>query len=133
MSINTTEASPIKYAVYGRFTAKIRDRKAAKAYLRKQDMRAYLDDTLREKITDISWTITSRSRYEVEIEANQVLTSEDKRELSDWIHGQHSDGMGEGFEQQDFGYDLGGGGILDDEDHSVSFDWETNRCEVEGP
>jgi hypothetical protein len=57
---------------------------------------------------------------------HRPLTDEESKQISEWISGQNSDGLGEGFEQQSFAEIEG-----DDENDDwamASFDWQTNPC-----
>ena len=74
----------------------------AKAYLEEEDMAQYLDEPLKSKIDSMKWVLDSTDAVHVDINSNQRLTDEDMAALKDFIEGQNSDGLGEGFEQQDF-------------------------------
>ena len=74
----------------------------AKAYLEEEDMAQYLDEPLKSKIDSMKWVLDSTEKVHVDVKANQPLTPEDMKQLKSEIEGQNSDGLGEGFEQQDF-------------------------------
>lgn len=103
----------------------------ADAYLRADDMKQYVDEPLRSKLNKVEWNLEGTDEGIIVVEANQELTQDELSELSDWIKGQCSDGLGEGFEQQEFAqlyeYDEWG-----DEDWvgMVSFDWRSNNYKL---
>lgn len=103
----------------------------ADAFLRAEDMAQYLDDHLREKITKVEWNLEGTDGGTIDVEAKEELTPDELAELSDWIRGQCSDGLGESFEQRDFAqiYDYDDWG---DEDWvgMISFDWESNNYKL---
>lgn len=109
----------------------------AQNYLQADDMTQYLDASLQEIVERIQWhlNIDGHTWY-VEVFATRVLEKSDLKALSLWVSGQNSDGLGEGFEQQEFAWEESGYG--DDEydgdyenGHMISFDWETNDCKFE--
>lgn len=61
-------------------------------------------DDIKEKITSMRWGICElddRAYGFVNLELKEKLTSDDIEKLKDWITGQNSDGLGEGFEQRE--------------------------------
>ena len=74
----------------------------AKAYLEEEDMAQYLDEPLKSKIDSVKWVLDDESSVHVDVKSNQPLYKEDMDALKDFIEGQNSDGLGEGFEQQKF-------------------------------
>lgn len=128
----------------------------ANDYLQADDMTQYLDDPLEAVIERVQWHLHSDgNKYHVEAYASRELTEDELKQLADWVSGQNSDGLGEGFEQQDFAwisdaYDgdeecincMGSGSVNDEECISCygagyleadtengqmcSFDWKTN-------
>ena len=54
----------------------------------------------------------------VDVRLTEPMTEEEEKELRDWIRGQNSDGLGEGFEQREIPTDRG--------DLSVSF-WDSGE------
>lgn len=120
------------------------DIQEANDYLQEDDMTKYLLDSLRndkvapeeiEKVEYIYWTMTSNSTGSIVLTANDKLLPNTLAKISEWVSGQCSDGLGEGFEQQPFAsYENSDGGYYDDEDNWVedddycmaSFDWQTN-------
>ena len=103
----------------------------ADAFLRAEDMAQFLDEHLREKVTKVEWNLEGTDGGTIDVEAKQELTPDELTELSDWIRGQCSDGLGESFEQRDFAqiYDYDDWG---DEDWvgMISFDWESNNYKL---
>lgn len=80
----------------------VNDLEAAQNYLTEDDMTQYLPENLKEKINKVEWQLNDESSGEIVVMANNELSEEEENELYDWIEGQNSDGLGEGFEQQEF-------------------------------
>ena len=115
---------------------------AAREYLTEDDMTKYLKDSINfgDAIDYIVWILTEIDCGHIDIRANRELTEAELNEVSDWVRGQNSDGLGEGFEQQWFAeiydeckyteYDEEGYSYTETEREYVgmaSFDWETNE------
>ena len=69
------------------------------------DMAAYYnkDDGVSEKLTSAVWSVElhgSRLFGRIDCSLKEALTAEETEALRDWLTGQCSDGLGEGFEQQ---------------------------------
>lgn len=69
------------------------------------DMAAYYnkDDGVSEKLTSAVWLVEMRSDRlfgRIDCSLKEALTAEETEALRDWLTGQCSDGLGEGFEQQ---------------------------------
>ena len=69
------------------------------------DMAAYYneDDGVSEKLTSAVWSVELRSGRlfgRIDCSLKEALTAEETEALRDWLTGQCSDGLGEGFEQQ---------------------------------
>lgn len=129
------------------------DLESANDYLTEDDMVDYFDEykeigiteDLVKKVISINWELQTRDSGKITVKTNALLTDEESKAVSKWISEQNSDGLGEGFEQQDFAdydvnrYDYDGNEIniwdLDDdyEEYWVmaSFDWQTNDYELE--
>lgn len=124
------------------------------------DARRYLDSSnvptkdcpsmsyfLRESVPEaerlglnVAWRLGSPEGGSIEVESPEELDAETLSKISMWISGQNSDGLGEGFEQQDFAIIDDGDDRSwdDDEDYDpydpwsddgtecVSFDWQDN-------
>lgn len=125
----------------------VSDFEAAREYLAKEDMTKYLIgsfghskgmETLDpEDIISIEWKLLDNEDGKIILITTRELTDTESKAISRWISGQNSDGLGEGFEQQDFAmtrlsdnsydYDY----AYEDEDVACSsFDWETNNYEL---
>lgn len=125
------------------------DLEAAQNYLLDDDMEKYAKDDYdipksgRDKIEKITWNLTSEQHGYISVKTNDYLTEDESTAISEWISGQCSDGLGEGFEQQDFAYYMEGDEYnpyfveeeaVEFEEHEyvmVSFDWRTNNYELE--
>lgn len=69
------------------------------------DMAAYYneDDGVSEKLTSAVWSVElhgDRLFGRIDCSLKEALTAEETKALRDWLTGQCSDGLGEGFEQQ---------------------------------
>lgn len=69
------------------------------------DMAAYYneDDGIKEKLTSAVWSVElhgGRLFGRIDCSLKETLTAEETEALRDWLTGQCSDGLGEGFEQQ---------------------------------
>lgn len=102
----------------------------ANEYLQSDPMAQYLEGSLAEKVESIEWRLEENGLdYVVTAFALRALTKAELKELADWTSGQNSDGLGEGFEQQDWAWVGGTYNSYGDEvesGHMASFDWETN-------
>ncbi len=126
----------------------------AQTYLTADDMTQYLDESLEGVVARIRWELSTNGEdYKVEAICVRELTDDEQRVLSEWVSGQNSDGLGEGFEQQDFAEikndaeqdcpncdgsgcneddsecdRCDGHGYFDTEQYAMcSFDWMTNK------
>ena len=79
----------------------------AVSYLIEDDMAQYVPENLKAKIVSVEWVLEELDKGKIVIWANELLSEEEEDELSKWIAGQCSDGLGEGFEQQPFA-EIGG-------------------------
>jgi len=122
----------------------VNDLEAAQEYLLEDDMTKYLIDSLRDdnvnekeisKIKDIKWKLQNVQSGYILLTTTDILPNNILNMISEWVSGQNSDGLGEGFEQQDFAECIEEDGYYDDEDeyyeedsyHMASFDWKTNK------
>lgn len=69
------------------------------------DMATYYnkDDGVKEKLTSAVWSVelySGRLFGQIDCSLKEALTAEETEALRDWLTGQCSDGLGEGFEQQ---------------------------------
>lgn len=92
------------YITYFNFKdgASVNDYDAASEYLQNDDMTQYLDDDLKEFVTHIEWVLDDEDSLHVDVYTNREITDEENKRIVQEIDGQNSDGLGEGFEQQDF-------------------------------
>ena len=103
-------------------TNRVIDFAAAKAYLTYYDMTEYVPDTLKDNVEHVEWTLTDEQSGYIEVRTFSPFTETERKEMSEWIRGQNSDGLGEGFEQADFACYGGDYGC----DVVASFDWNIN-------
>lgn len=133
------------YRTYFRLEAPVNDISEARDYLSSDDMTQYMKYDKRipffHKINNIKWILTDESSGHIDLETSQELTDDELSNVSDWVSGQNSDGLGEGFEQQSFACyeDNDYYGYNEDEDYDdyednfvmASFDWRTNDYKFE--
>ena len=110
---------------------------AAQAYLTEYDMTQFVDDSIKPAIARIEWNLHADGHnYHVEAICHRELTADEQRVLSEWVSGQNSDGLGEGFEQQEFAWVEEGDPhwdprseewYEDSDGYMISFDWKTNK------
>lgn len=75
----------------------------ARDYLAEDNMADYLDEELKEYIEKINFLLQTNEYGIIEVISKVKLNDEEQAELNDWLIGQCSDGIGEGFAQQYFG------------------------------
>lgn len=127
------------YRTYFKLTACVNDLSAAQEYLTEDDMTVYLkdDDRISEKVRNavekIEWVLKDEDSGYIELTTNEALSATELKEVSKYVSGQNSDGLGEGFTQQSFAYyeDEGLEGYAesdwDNETIMASFDWQSNE------
>jgi hypothetical protein len=71
---------------------------AANEYLQSDDMTQFIDNDLKPIINSIKWNLDAVDSGGIIVLANRELTRDESSRLSDWISGQCSDGLGEGFD-----------------------------------
>ena len=135
-----------KYQTTFYLLADVLDIGEAQAYLEEDNMLDYFDnEEIKRKLKSITWHLTDCGSGCIEVIANEELSENELDEISSYISGQCSDGLGEGFEQQDFAnYDaalLNDRGEIDDsllyeDDYEedwvmASFDWNSNYYVLE--
>lgn len=116
-------------------TAPVTDILDANAYLHEEDMTVYLKDDnsisedVRNAVEKIEWTLKDESSGYIELKTIRELSDIELKSISEFVSGQTSDGIGEGFESQSFaqyedeglnGYE---GSDWDDEIITASFEW----------
>ena len=74
----------------------------ARKYLDEDNMANYLPDELSEKIILSQYDLITNNKGFINIISNALLTQEELIALKNELDGQNSDGLGEGFEQQEF-------------------------------
>lgn len=126
--------------------ADVLDLNDARAYLEEDNMLNYFDnEQIKRKLRSIEWHLIDEGSGYIEVIANTELSDNELEEISAYISGQNSDGLGEGFEQQDFAnydnalfdeygnenYEL----MLEDDYEEdwvmASFDWQNNDYKLE--
>lgn len=117
------------YQISGKLDQPVTDVLAAINYLQDTDMTAFLPETVKPIVTSILWTLTAADVWQVTVRATRELTPEEQEAVSEWVSGQNSDGLGEGFEQQSWAE------TYYEEDYEekwsmASFDWKTNECKL---
>ena len=127
------------YRTYFTLVACVNDLSAAQEYLTEDDMTVYLKDdnripeNVRNAVEKIEWHLTDECSGNIELQTNRALSADELKPISEFVSGQNSDGLGEGFEQQEFanyedegleGYDESD---WDNEWIMASFDWKTNE------
>ena len=125
------------YKTKGRLTSPVSDRDSAQEYLTESNMTQFVDDDL--PVTFVEWKLTSDQAWECVVVTSRDFTDDESARMSDWICGQNSDGLGEGFEQQAFAEAEREDRFSDwdDEDEDwddvecASFDWMDNECILE--
>jgi len=79
-------------------------RTALRAEIREgENMAQYLGPPLRDKVASAEWdveVINGTAYGKISCELTEPLDMDEQAELADWISGQNSDGLGEGFEQR---------------------------------
>ena len=100
----------VKYYIGFTLSSKINDYDEAKKYLEDADMtEILLDETdvsqFKDKIVNISWRLVDSWIGYIVLTANAELSDKELEIISDWVDTQNSDGLGEGFSEQDFAFD----------------------------
>ena len=123
------------YRTYFKLTANVIDFEAARDYLKNDEMKRFMkgDDRIPDNvynyIDSIEWILKDTDSGIIELRTTRELTEKELKDIISWVSGQCSDGIGEGFEQQDFANYSDED--YDDEDYEdyvmTSFDWMTNE------
>lgn len=124
------------YAAFFNLMAPVVDLEAAQRYLTAEDMTQHLGFADEQDIEEIRWELEYPDSGRIIAIAGRQQSQAELERLSSWIAGQNSDGLGEGFEQQDFAFypDEDANCYYDGEDEffeeeeyvMASFDWRTN-------
>ena len=96
------EGDKVKYSQSFHLESPVNDIDEAQDYLSSDDMTQFVPDELKGVISKAEWVLDDEESGNINIETTRQLTQYEQAILSDWISGQNSDGLGEGFEQQDF-------------------------------
>lgn len=122
------------YTASGSLTNPVNDLAAARRYL-DEPMEQYLgfwddDKPLARLVHTIRWDLVDESHWIVRVVTIRHLSDDESTRLSEWISGQNSDGLGEGFEQQEFAEtsDYESDYSYDEDVRVSSFDWQSNDC-----
>ena len=93
-----------KYETKFNLASPVKDFAAAVDYLQDDDMTKYLGDDIsfKDDIVKVEWILEDEDCGKIVVMSKRDLTDTELQTLSNWIRGQNSDGLGEGFEQQDF-------------------------------
>lgn len=125
----------VKYITNFTLEYPVNDYDEAKNYLEDDDMTQYLPDDLKKAIIKIDWNLVDEQSGNITVLSKQELSEEELDRVSDYIRGQNSDGLGEGFEQQSFAnYNVNDDYAEEEyEDDWVmaSFDWRTNEYKLQ--
>lgn len=126
----------VRYSARFSLEYPVNDFDAAYMYLTEENMTEYLHEAEPDTqgvVELIEWVLEDEESGYIIVDATRELTDDESKRISEWIRGQCSDGLGEGFEQQDFsgptdeeieqGYEDGDYLIAD---CMSSFDWQTN-------
>lgn len=134
-----------RYVTEFHLTNPVNDWDAAREYLQADDMTQYLINDIDywkltrlqpSDIVNIEWDLQDEQYGLIYLDTAIDLTDDELAKISNWVRGQNSDGLGEGFEQQPFAEVRYEGDNYDD-DYSdydtdmASFDWETNNYSFE--
>ena len=91
-----------------KLNAEVNDFDEASNYLTEDDMTVYLKDdndipiSVREAVVHIEWELIGDDYGKIHLTTTRKLDEKELEYISDYVKGQNSDGLGEGFEQQDF-------------------------------
>lgn len=129
------------YRAQGSLTHPVNDLNAAREFLRGERMGMVVHIYPAEAkpgVHSVTWDLEDEQRWEVTLVADHELPEEQLKLLSEWISGQNSDGIGEGFEQQPFAehenpdFEEDENELLQPQDIIMSsFDWQDNPCTLE--
>lgn len=112
----------------------------AREYLTSDNMTTFLleEDFIRNSgyandILHIEWDLQDEQSGVIRLNTKNELSQSLLSKISNWIQGQNSDGLGEGFEQQDFAdyihdedLDIEDDEYVESDYVTASFDWASN-------
>lgn len=131
----------VVYRTYFNLVAPVIDFEAAADYLSEDDMSVYLKgdnripQSARDSVVSIDWILRDEQSGYIDLKSERELSTEELKAISNWVSGQNSDGLGEGFEQQEFAQYINEDDNDYDEDEDcydnnyimASFDWQSNE------
>lgn len=129
------------YRTNFKLVADVTDVDAANKYLKMDDMTEFLLGKyphLRDTVAHIEWTLDESREGHIDLATVRELSPDELKTISEWVSGQNSDGLGEGFEQQpfasyeiedDYNYGYDEDEYIEPEYVTASFDWEKNDYE----
>ena len=131
------------YRTYFKLLYDVNNFEEAKAFLKNKTMKLYMKGDSRiskdvyTSIETIQWILKDTDNGIIDLRTTKELSKDELENISDWVCGQCSDGIGEAFEQQPFAhyeeenFNFNEDDDYDDEDNYVmaSFDWKTNNYE----
>lgn len=133
-----------EYRTNFNLTDEVKSMSEAQEYLDDDDMTYYLlgdFPQLAQNRVKIRWVLTHPNKGYVSLKSETPINQKMLDEISRWVSGQNSDGLGEGFEQQDFANYDPNEPLLeydsmdydDDEGEFVrcEFDWRKNEYKFE--
>lgn len=97
-----------KYVTDFHLEAPVNDYWAAYRYLTEDDMTQYLlgdsriPQSAKDAVLSVEWVLEDEECGQVELYTTREMEQSELDAISSWVRGQNSDGLGEGFEQQDF-------------------------------
>lgn len=100
----------MQYRTYFKLSDPVLNVDDANDYLHSDDMTAYLisdrriPEEIRNKVLQIKWTLITDSFGYIELSSEVPFLEHELVFISDFVKNQHSDGLGPGFEEQDFSY-----------------------------
>lgn len=112
MSKNKSKKAPlVGYRTVCDLCTNVRNKKDSDEYFHEDDMTNDITNTfslhkskkLASKIKCIMWDMKDRRSVNVTVITHGKLNENELAKIGEFINGQNSDGLGEGFEQQDFG------------------------------
>lgn len=126
------ESKQMQYRTNFELEHAVLDEEAANAYLQREDMTEILLERHPELdgvVSNITWMLDDDVNGHIDLITTRPLTDTESTLISNWVSGQNSDGLGEGFEQQSWANYEVEEDLYGQEDGDwvmASFDWETN-------
>ena len=121
-------ASDFCYEAEFHLMGPVNDFGRASRYLTEDDMTRYLKgeysgipQDISSAVNHIEWILEDEDSGVIRLDTNREMSQDELDLISKWVSGQNSDGLGEGFEQQDFA------SFIDDEYYSALRWWEDDE------